>query len=489
MSFRRFAVAFVLLVSLPFTAQAADPPALYYTATLQGTKIGSMIIRSRRDVWQAKPASRSENTLALDLRVLGAPTQVKSVTTTFSDIKTSRPLFQRSVTGAMGRITDVKVTFAPRSLSYDADIQGTKKRGTLTLKPGDKFLLDLESGGALKPRVGLKLTGKIFVPETLSLMDGESEVMAKETIAINGQTVVAYKVETRSSAGNNTVYVSEAGDALQIDAPLGMKFTRTTKEIALAPPKEGDQPDLARAIAVTATGKVVADPRKTTMARYSVGNVGKNLPPSDSVQSVEYEGDGPARKAVVTIQTLPLPTLPAAPRFPTLEKAPANLRPYLKSTLYTNTQDPAILALVRKVVDKGDDTASAAKHIAAYVTQTMKPDPSIAALRTADDIRRDPRGVCRDYTTFFAAIARAAGIPTKQCVGMAYLNGQFYYHAWPEVWVGSADGGDIWIALEPTWGAPFADAMHLKLAEGEITDVMSVTSDIGRYTVEILEAR
>ena len=64
------------------------------------------------------------------------------------------------------------------------------------------------------------------------------------------------------------------------------------------------------------------------------------------------------------------------------------------------------------------------------------------------------------------------------------------YHAWPEVYVGQdARGADLWVALEPTWGAPFADATHLKLAEGEITDITNIAADMGNYTIKVLEVR
>ena len=74
---------------------------------------------------------------------------------------------------------------------------------------------------------------------------------------------------------------------------------------------------------------------------------------------------------------------------------------------------------------------------------------------------------------------------------IVYAGGTFYGHAWPEVWVGTdtATGADRWIALEPTWGAPFADATHIKLAEGELSDFFKVAADLDGYRVQILEAK
>ena len=59
----------------------------------------------------------------------------------------------------------------------------------------------------------------------------------------------------------------------------------------------------------------------------------------------------------------------------------------------------------------------------------------------------------------------------------------FVFHAWPEVWVGNAAA---WVALEPTWGNSYADATHIKLAQGEITDLYRVSGDMGKYRIAVM---
>ncbi len=206
---------------------------------------------------------------------------------------------------------------------------------------------------------------------------------------------------------------------------------------------------------------------------------------SGSTQTVSYSSDNSqALRARVSVTAGPLPTGPTVPLFAPNQPVPDTLKPYLKSTLYVPADDSRFKDLARSIVGDEKDAARAAARIAAWVHKTVTPDPGIAAIRTAKDILDKPRGVCRDYTTLFTAVARAAGLPTKQCVGVAFADGRFLYHAWPEVWV----GGDTWVALEPTWGAPFADATHIKLAEGEITDIYSIAQDLGSYQIKVLQA-
>ena len=50
-------------------------------------------------------------------------------------------------------------------------------------------------------------------------------------------------------------------------------------------------------------------------------------------------------------------------------------------------------------------------------------------------------GDCNEHTALYVAMARALGIPARIAVGLVYIHGAFYYHAWPEVYL---DGGQGW---------------------------------------------
>ncbi|HVK04953.1 MAG TPA: transglutaminase-like domain-containing protein [Armatimonadaceae bacterium] len=486
----------------PAAPAAASPvPAAaqtdYYGVYMGPAKVGSLVLERQNAAKtpDGKAAVRSDSAMKLDLTVLGAAATTTSTSTTWSEPKSGRPLRIESKTESAGRVTSVTATYTDRTVTYSAVVQGTPQNGTLTLKDGEKFLFDPTTGGAeFAPKVGMKLAGKVFVPDALRLMDSRIEVVAEETVSVGGQSVKAFKVNDVNDIATSTLYMTGGGDLLRIDGPFGMQMRKEAKEVALAAPgKDDPRPDLARAVGITPTGEKMENPRETRRVRYEIRGVTRDLPPSDGVQSVEYRAGAasaePGREnqkvAVVTVNAAPLPPSSTATVFADPTKAPAKLRPYLQSTVYVAASDALFQRLAAEVVGQEKDVAKAAAKVAEYVHRTMTPDPSIAALRTAKDIQADPRGVCRDYTTFFTAISRAAGIPTRQCVGIAYANGMFLYHAWPEVWV----GGETWVALEPTWGAPFADATHIKLAQGEITDVFSFAADMGKYQIQVLEVK
>ena len=130
--------------------------------------------------------------------------------------------------------SSVTATFTDKSVSYIANVQGAVTKGTLTLAPGERFLADTANGLAVLPPVGTKMKGKVFIPEpaVLKLVDSEMEVTGKETIAINGQVISAYKVLDRNAMAPSTVWVDESGDMLRTDSIMGMRILKQSKTVA-----------------------------------------------------------------------------------------------------------------------------------------------------------------------------------------------------------------------------------------------------------------
>ena len=468
----------------------------FYGVYLKSAKIGN-VVSQREDVapTKAQPGGtvRVKTVMMMDLRVMGSNAQIISTSVSLSDAKSGKPLTQYSQTESGGRLTKTTATYTDRSVNYVTRVGENEKHGTLSLKPGENFLFDSTSAASFKPKIGEELKGKVFVAETLALADSSIKIVSKEPIDVSGQSVSAYKViQSGASTGTNISYLNDAGDLLRSDGPIGMQIRKEPKAIALAAPEAGAaKPDLIALVAITPTGAAIPSPRTATMAKYAISNVTRPLPVTDAIQSA-VPGAAPAASTTVTVTvtTRPLPAS-GAKRFPTPVGVPTALQPYLAATVYVPSDSPTFRKLAQEIVGDETDSAKASAKIAVWVNGTVKPDPGIAAIRSADDVLKDPRGVCRDYTTLFTAIARASGIPTKQCVGIVYADGKFLYHAWPEVWVGAGANTDIaagWVALEPTFGAPFADATHIKLAEGEITDIARVAADVGSYQISVIEA-
>ncbi len=79
-------------------------------------------------------------------------------------------------------------------------------------------------------------------------------------------------------------------------------------------------------------------------------------------------------------------------------------------------------------------------------------------------------------------MARSLGLPARTAVGLVYVNEAFFYHAWPEVWLGE------WVAVDPTFGQFPADAAHIRFVIGGLAQQVEIIRLIGRLNIEVLDA-
>lgn len=110
------------------------------------------------------------------------------------------------------------------------------------------------------------------------------------------------------------------------------------------------------------------------------------------------------------------------------------------------------------------DKLKTPKAIYNYVVSTLtydysKAEPNIQRLGATGALQSPKNAICTEFTDLFVAIARAAGIPTREIEGYAYTdNPQIQplslvadvLHAWPEYWDTKEQQ---WIPVDPTWGS------------------------------------
>jgi len=143
------------------------------------------------------------------------------------------------------------------------------------------------------------------------------------------------------------------------------------------------------------------------------------------------------------------------------------------------------------VRDVGGDPWAGARAIEAFVREHIENKGFGTAFGSAAEVLSSRSGDCSEHAVLMAALARAAGIPSRLVAGLVYHAGGFAYHMWVEVWVGGA-----WYALDPSLaGRPDGgvDATHIKLAdsaaEGGVTADLSVAimRSLGGLRVHVVE--
>ena len=179
------------------------------------------------------------------------------------------------------------------------------------------------------------------------------------------------------------------------------------------------------------------------------------------------------------INELSIPTAP-----PILPIKNDDLKPFLQSDPYEQSDDPKIIALADSIIGNEKDSWVAAKKINSWVYKNIEkrltPDLS-NALQTLNSRRGD----CGEHTALAVALLRASGIPARPIIGLIYWpeGNAFGYHAWTEVYVG------MWIEMDPTWNENLANATHIAFARGNIIEQVSALYKImGKMKISILSA-
>jgi len=154
----------------------------------------------------------------------------------------------------------------------------------------------------------------------------------------------------------------------------------------------------------------------------------------------------------------------------------------LTPSALVQSADPKIVQLARSIVGDEKNAFETTKKLNVWVYRNLKKDFT-ASLSNALDTLKQKSGDCTEHSVLFVALARAVGIPAREVAGVVYSDegGGFFFHQWAEVYVGS------WIATDPTYDQPIADAARIKLTQGDILQQMRIISAIGRLKIEVVD--
>jgi transglutaminase-like putative cysteine protease len=494
------ALLWALIVPISALAAVAQTPLpkerreTQYGIFFLGNRIGGSTVVETPESFRGKKALKVDSASKVRIAALGEVEQ-KVDLVQYVDEKWM-PIHLRFSMSSAGHTARVVADFFPDRVECELDSQGTRSKKTIPVPKGVSLVADPDLLGDRKLKVGEKRQFHLFEPLTLQILPLDVQVLREEKLTLGGKTYQASVLKTvNSMTGEGTQWLTEDGRLLQGDSALGIRIVReegpggTTDqkppEVAYTPPV-----DLAVATAIK-TEKKIEEPRQTRYLRVRIAGIPeRRLILSDARQQVQLEKNGAAPGASVTaIYELHAEPGGAAPK--TGDKpggrVPEDRARYLKAVPYLEVTDPRIREQARQVVGKETDPGRKAEKIRAWIHGRMKADPTIGVPRSATDVLKTPRGVCRDYAVLFAAVARAAGVPTRICSGIVYFKGSFFYHAWNECLVDPARGQ--WRAFDATLPTDFVDATHIKFAQGDPTEMFHAVRVVGQLKAEILEYR
>jgi len=166
----------------------------------------------------------------------------------------------------------------------------------------------------------------------------------------------------------------------------------------------------------------------------------------------------------------------------TLPYSHTELSEYLQSNALIQSNDRKIIDQSRKILAGEKNALEAARKLNDWTYASLKKVP-VVSIPSALEVLSRREGDCKEHTTLYTALARAAGIPTRMAAGIVYMGNGFYYHAWPEVWIGR------WLAVDPTLNQFPADATHIRFIAGNLDRQSEIMRLVGKLKVSILEYR
>ena len=315
-----------------------------------------------------------------------------------------------------------------------------------------------------------------------SMFDPATLRNAPLTVTIGDREVVrahvpipAFRVEMAFAGLKTTSWITDTGEVVREESPLGFMTVRETAERAQALAVSGQiRQDLLQAAAVVPEMSrglpPIPDPRDVRLIRLRLEGL--------DLSSGELDGVGQRVDGNV-IEIVDAQKLVASP---TRE----DLAPFLAPEPFLESDDPDVRAAAEEAVRGAAGPRARAEALTRYVNSTVQKKPTVS-LPSAREVLRTRIGDCNEHTALFVAMARAVGMPARIAVGLAYVRGAFYYHAWPEVYLAEASGRGLWLPVDPTFNQFPADSTHVRLARGGLDKQAAIIPLIGRLKMTVLD--
>lgn len=453
------------------------PTAMWRGIYYRGEKVGFSVSQTIRtdDGFEIQEDGRLQMTL------LGATSAAAMRTTARVDTSFALKSFEFSLDPGTGAIEvrgtlDPPVTGEPYGVTVGITSGGATRTEHLTLPGPPAMSLNLSrvlANGGLVPGAQHRMT--IFDPATLSNAPIDIAVGRREVVRVDDTNVPAFRVEMNFQGMQTTSWVTDTGDVVREDSPIGLMTVRESPDRARSVVVPGRmQSDLLRAAAVVPVMQQRLDnPRDVRRLRFRLDGADLTSPDlqgaGQTVRGAEFE--------IRDTQTLQ----PGAPD----PEAPK----YLAPEPLIESDAPEIVAEAETALRGVTGARARAERLTRHVNALLDKKPTVS-LPSAREVLRTKVGDCNEHTALYVAMARAAGIPARIAVGLTFVRGvtgAFYYHAWPEVYLDEGDGRGLWLPVDPTFNEFPANATHVRLARGGLAKQAAILPLIGRVKMTVLD--
>jgi hypothetical protein len=378
------------------------------------------------------------------------------------DFKISSGRFRFSVRGTVdGNTLQLTTESAGSSRRLDIPINGKTYLfnsimhavAATDLKPGDKYVFN------------------IFDPASMGQAAVIVEVIGQELIDIRGFNQPATKVSLNFKGVSQLAWLGKEGDIVREKGLLGITLIKTDRKGALDGLAIQSSQDLTK-IASVASNIPLENVEALKVLKVKIQGI-----PSKNVQL--QGGRQTFKGQVLTVEKEVLSNLASELR---TDKLAALEKIFLRPGPFIQSDDQKIRDLAREILKDEPDAPPLirAKKLLDWVHTHIEKRP-VLSLPDALSTLENRVGDCNEHAVLLAALARAAGIPTRIEAGMVYLKGRFYYHAWNLMYLGK------WITADSLFGQLPADVSHLRFATGSPEQQLDLMGIIGKIRLTVMQ--
>lgn len=327
-------------------------------------------------------------------------------------------------------------------------------------------ILDAVRALNIEPGDGVEF--RVFDPATMGQESVEIKVHGQEEILNMGIKKRAKKIEIGFKGATQFAWIGEDGEVLKETGLLGISLEKTTRDDALFGLPVNSSQDLT-IIASIPSNVVIEDARLLTSLKVQIKGI--NFPKlhlDGGRQTLDND--------ILTIRKESLSDLPSVFAMNVLQDPE---KKFLEATPFVQSDHPKIRRLAKKIVTNSAGPLQRATELVRWVYKNIDKRP-VLSMPDALSTLENRMGDCNEHAVLLAALARAAGIPSRIEAGLVYLNGRFFYHAWNLMYVGK------WITMDSLFDQIPADVTHIRFSSGGQKEQLDLMSIMGKIQLTII---
>ncbi len=420
----------------------------YYSVTFKGKKIGYQSTIKRK----IPDGLLFQETSYYKLNIGGSSQEIVSEGLVTVDDKFRAKTMSFSFSGG-GYETDINAVVEGDKLKVEFKTP-SGRRGAVYPLEGDIYITSVIPDMLLRrgfARGSFDLP--TFDPMTGSTRQYRVDVIGLDRIKRFGNDEV-WDVKLIYGPLRTSLYINKNGTLLMEKTPEGFMSVREDKEVALKLDLRSEaEIDLLSEFMIPLGGAVIERPREAVRVTLRIKDLEAGLFDLDDFNQVWVPD---SQFLLIDSRGIDGATSPEVLPSDTAE------------THDIQCHDRRMVSAAERITEKSTTDLERLEAINRHLFENI--NKSLAAsMPNALEVLQKMRGDCNEHSVLFVALARALGIPARVNVGLLYMEGDFYYHAWTQAF---AEGR--WQTFDATLGQSPADAAHVKLTSGNLDQMLAL---------------